>query len=107
MDCGARQLFIYYRVQSGRASDAIAAALRMQDDLRALHHGLLTSLLRRPATDAEPHVTLMETYAIDAAVAPQGVGAALQGAIERAAEAALGALIVDRRHVEVFDTCAS
>jgi hypothetical protein len=104
MHRGARQLFIYYRVQALQAEEAMAAVRSMIGALQACHVGLQAALLRRPTEESE--VTLMETYALDASVSPGGVDTALQAEIEARAQAALGGLLASRRHVEVFDTCA-
>ena len=101
MTPGARQLFIYYRVAPDRASEVKAAALALQRRLRAEHAGLVAALLERPGTVQRPDTTLMETYAVDAAVSPHGVDDALASRIEMLA-AALGV----ERHVEVFTPCA-
>jgi quinol monooxygenase YgiN len=105
MRCGARQLFIYYRVNAAQANEAVAAASSMQRVLREHHAGLQTALLRRPDND-QSDITLMETYALDAAVAPHGITAELQAAIDAQAAVSLGALVAGARHVEVFDLCA-
>jgi hypothetical protein len=96
---GTRQLFIYYRVAEAHADAAIAAAQEMQAALTARRPGLRAALLYRPEA-ADGGITLMETYAVDAEVAPQGVGAALQAEIE-----ALARTRAIRVHVEVFDEC--
>lgn len=101
MTLGARQLFIYYRVAPGRAGAVKAAAQALQQQLRAQHRGLHAALFERPGTPQRPETTFMETYAVDAAVSPQGVDDGLASRIEALA-AALGA----ERHVEVFTACA-
>jgi len=96
-----RRLFIYYRVAAVRADEAVARARQMQQALRAQDALLHAELLRRP--DAiDSHVTLMETYARDAA----GIDPALRARIESEALAALAGLVVGERHVEVFEPCA-
>lgn len=105
MRCGARQLFIYYRVNAAQANEAVAAASSMQRVLRERHAGLQTALLRR-TDDDQPDITLMETYALDAAVAPHGITVELQATIEAQAVVSLGALVTGARHLEVFDLCA-
>lgn len=102
---GARQLFIYYRVSAAQADAAVAAAARMQAALRDRHTGLRALVLRRCGT-ADPEVTLMETYALDASASPRGVGAPLQAEIEHEAANALAGITLGARHVEVFDACA-
>ncbi len=100
MIAGTRQLFIYYRIGAHEAGDVIAAVREMQRALCMRHDGLKAELLQRPRSDTT-ELTLMETYAIDAAVSPPGIDTTLAEQIE-----ALGARIVPARHVEVFDTCA-
>lgn len=100
-----RELFIYYRSPMERAGELAAAALAMQAALRERHPGLATRLLRRPEAMDGLH-TWMETYATDPTRAPQGVDTTLEGAIADAA-LVLAPLITGRRHVEVFDSCAS
>lgn len=106
MTFGTRRLFIYYRVHAAQLADALAAAARLQSLLCASHPGLRAELLRRPDVE-DSHVTLMETYTMDAAVAPHGVDAGLQAAIDTEARTLLGHWVAGVRHVEVFDTCAS
>jgi len=105
MRCGARQLFIYYRVNAAQANEAVAAASGMQRLLRERHAGLQTALLRRSDND-QPDVTLMEIYAFDATLAPDGVTVLLQAAIESQAAVSLSALVNGTRHLEVFELCA-
>jgi hypothetical protein len=106
MASGRRQVFIYYRVRLAQSDTAIDAAHRMQQTLCDRWPGLRVALMRRPDTDNTTEVTLMETYALDAAVAPHGIDHALQDHIEALAQAELGTFISGARHVEVFDTCA-
>ena len=101
MTLGARQLFIYYRVAPSRAGAVKRAAQALQQHLRAPHRGLHTALFERPGTPQRPETTLMETYAVDAAVSAQGVDDGLASHIETLA-AGLGV----ERHVEVFTACA-
>jgi hypothetical protein len=105
MSCGRRQLFIYYRVDTAQSRGAIDAVHAMQRALCESCTGLQAGLLRRPDTE-QSIVTLMETYAIDAAISPLGIDAALQAAIEARARSVLSDLITGTRHVEVFDACA-
>lgn len=101
MTPGARQLFIYYRVDPSRAEAVQAAVRGMQQRLRDEHPGLHAALLQRPGTPQRPELTFMETYAVDADVAPHGVSEAVAAHIE-----ALAAALGVERHVEVFTACA-
>lgn len=101
MTPGARQLFIYYRVAPGRAGAVKAAAQALQQRLRTEQPGLRAALLERPGTPQRPETTLMETYALDAAVSPHGVDDVLASRIE-----ALAAALGVERHLEVFTACA-
>ncbi|MBC8058426.1 MAG: DUF4936 family protein [Rhizobiales bacterium] len=100
-----RELFVYYRVREVDAAAARTAAQQMQATLRARHSGLTARLLMRPETrDGEQ--TWMETYAVDAVAAVDGVGQSLQSAIEAEA-GALQPFLAGPRHTEVFVACAS
>lgn len=99
-----RELFVYYRVRSADAAVASAAAHAMQTQLRARHPELIARLLCR-ADSGGGDQTWMETYAADPARAPQGIGVALQAAIDEAARA-LQPWQVGPRHTEVFVACA-
>ncbi len=102
MAAGRRQLFIYWQCASANARAALAAARALQQALRERHPGLICTLyLRSDATG--PESTLMETYAVDACPMPEGLGPALQQAIDAAAVAALTPWQRGVRHVEVFD----
>jgi len=106
MPAGRRQLFVYWRCAGADAAAALAAARSLQSTLRDRHPGLRCALyLRSDATT--PEATLMETYALDAALRPGGLDAALQQAIDEAAVAAMGAWQRGVRHVEVFDAVES
>lgn len=100
---GTRRLFTYYRLDTAHAAETVATVGAMQQALRRRHPGLHAALLCRTDTAS---TTLMETYALDAEVAPQGVDVALQAAIEAEARRRLGDALAARRHVEVFDACA-
>ncbi len=93
-------LFIYWKVAPPAAAAALAAAREWQAALRAAWPGLRTGLYQRAdrAARAESDITVMETYA-----APDGVGDAVQAAIDAAGTAGLQALGAPRRHVEVFE----
>lgn len=97
---GPRQLFIYYRVASGRAAAARLAIEALQARLRLALPGLRTQLLRRP-DEKDGLQTWMEVYAH-----PDGVSLRAQEHIEAAARE-LQALCPGPRHVEVFVPCAS
>jgi uncharacterized iron-regulated membrane protein len=106
MALGARRLFIYYRVTVVDAAVCRAEAAQLQRRLAAAHPGLVAELLQRPDTGAQALATLMESYAVDAAAAPDGVDVALQASIEAEGAAALGARTIGERHTEVFVACA-
>lgn len=102
---GTRRLYVYYRVPLGRLRDVLAQVRRTQDRLVDAHPGLQTGLLRRPEL-RDGDVTLMETYAVDAAGAPAGLDQPLIDQIERTLGAALADLPCGARHAEIFDACA-
>jgi hypothetical protein len=99
-----RELFIYYRSSLENADALQAKALDLQARLQARHTGLVTRLLRRPASSDEQW-TWMETYARPES--PEGVSEALQREIDTAAGMVLAPLIDGPRHTEVFIACAS
>ena len=100
-----RELFVYYRVTTEQAAQALVVALAMQARLQRAQPPLRMRLLRRPeAVDGQQ--TWMETYATDAAAAPEGIDARLQAIIETAA-VVLQPWIAGARHTEVFISCAS
>lgn len=105
MTLGARQLFTYYRVARADAPHAVSAAKSLQARLLQQHPGLHANLLWRPGLTDE-YVTLMEIYAVDAAVSPQGIDDALQSHIELAAAPAMAPTAIGPRHVEIFQACA-
>jgi len=102
---GRRRLFVYYRVGAAQAGAAIAAATRTQARLCERHAGLRAELMRRPEV-SDALITLMETYACDAAISADGVDAALQRDIEAEASLSMAPWTVGMRHAEVFDACA-
>ena len=102
---GRRRVYVYYRVAAPQAESAVATALALQSRLCARHGGLRAELMRRPQA-AEGQVTLMETYARDAAVDIDGIDAALMRDIDAEASRAFAHLALGARHVEVFDACA-
>ena len=102
MPAGRRQLFVYWRCAGTDTPPALAAAQALQRTLRTCHMGLLCSLYLRCDANA-PDATLMETYAVDAGLRPEGLDAMLQQAIEAAAVEALLPWQSGARHVEVFD----
>jgi len=95
-----RELFIYYRVRSGKALAAQDAVTQLQARLRTLSPRLIARLLRRPDEENELQ-TWMETYALD-----NGITEAMQAHIEAEAVALLP-LIEGPRHVEAFVACVS
>jgi hypothetical protein len=105
MQLGRRRLFIYYRVDAAHAQHAMAAAARAQSALIERHEGLQAMLLRRPET-SDAQITLMETYARNAASEPHGVDERLQAEIEQMLAHALAGFIAGERHAEVFEPCA-
>jgi hypothetical protein len=98
-----RELFIYYRTTLENAEVLQTAALAMQARLRARHPGLQARLMCCPEP-ANGLLTWMETYALPSGSV--GINESLQHDIEVDAQAALPALIIGRRHVEVFTACA-
>jgi hypothetical protein len=93
----ARELFIYWKVAAEQASQALAAAHRLQAALRTRHPGLETRLYRRLEIQ-DGRGTIMETYSRAA-----GVDESLQSAIEAAASLHLRPWQTTARHVEVFE----
>lgn len=91
-----RQLFVYWKTGTAMANEATRAAASMQAALMRRHAGLAATLFRR-ADDAGTQVTLMEVYA-----SAEGIGAALQAAIEQAAGKSLAPYLAGTRHAEVF-----
>ncbi len=104
MACGRRQLFIYYRLTPGEEAVTVRRLIQAQhalmDDLAGLH----ASLLRRPPMPGLP-ITLMEAYAMDAGIDPEGVSPQTQLLIEQTIATHLGSGIDGLRHVEVFEAC--
>jgi len=95
----ARELFVYWKLDAGRAEGAAAAVAAMQAELMRAHPGLQSRVYRRSDTRGDI-ATLMETYAnADEA----GVGAAWQAAIEAAAARHLADWCAGPRHVEAFE----
>ena len=103
---GRRQLFIYWRVAGGDAASAQAAARQLQASLRNAQAGMHAALFVRSDTLAD-EATFMETYALAAQVAADGIPAALQQHIVEAGRLALQPWLRTARHVEVFDACAA
>ena len=109
---GARRLYLYYRVPAAELDAALQAAATMQQRLRTAHPGLRAELLCKCADDGatgEPAAhepTLMEIYrregSEEGAACGHGIDAALQAAIDSAAQQSLGGFVSGRRHVEVF-----
>lgn len=98
-----RELFIYYRVNTGRRDEVLAAVTAMQAQLRARHPQLVARLLQRDDLHAE-FDTWMETYSTATTRDTQGVDLALQAEIAEAAWALLP-LVDGPRHTEVFNPC--
>jgi hypothetical protein len=107
MRVGSRRLFIYYRLDPRHLAAASEAVAGVQQALRTQHPGLIAELLIAPA--AGPARTLMETYAMEAAIRADGIDDALQAAIVDGTSAALATWVAPAdRHLEVFLTlCAS
>lgn len=100
-----RELYVYYRVPAAVVDRTERELRDLQADLRSAHPGLRTRWLRRPA-DPGITQTWMEIYALDPAVAPDGIDAQLERAIESSAARCLTG-IEGPRHVEAFLACAS
>lgn len=101
-----RELFVYYRVRTTDASDALCEVRALHDELRAELPQLRMRLLRRPA-ESDGMQTWMETYALEpqGAADVAGVDAAIEHRIESAAARRLTRM-VGSRHVEPFIPCA-
>ena len=98
-----RELYVYYRVAPASWRDAMVAAQRLQQRLRAEHAGLNARVLRRADEPNAEAVTLMEVYTFDAR--PGGVDAALEAHIVATATA-LDSWRIGDRHVERFEVPA-
>jgi hypothetical protein len=102
MPLGQRQLFIYWHV-AGRDLPAALNALRdWRFGLLAQQPGLRCGLYQRVGT-AQADATVMESYAIDAALPHPGIDDALCRYIDQAGHAQLQHWLRGARHVEVFD----
>jgi Domain of unknown function (DUF4936) len=99
MALGRRELFVYWKVQSRVAADALSATRAMQRTLQASHPALHMRLYLRD-DGRSGLATLMETYALDSGT--DGIDAALRQSIEQAA-ATLVRWQSGARHVEVFE----
>ncbi len=98
---GARELFVWYRVQGDRAERARAEVNAMQRTLEARCPGLHACLLMRD--DGSGPQTWMETYAsTEATTHPHGINDVTQALIETAAVPIRHWLDSDR-HVEGFE----
>lgn len=104
MPLGKRQLFLYWRVTRADARVAMQAMRDLQRQLQGQYPGLRAGLYVRSEPSAS-EATLMETYAVDAMHATQGLGVDLQRHIERAGTELLQPWLRGARHVEVFDAC--
>lgn len=100
-DAAATELYVYYRAPTA-ADESLALAIgAAQRGLEARHPGLRSRLLRRPEP-TNGQTTWMETYRH-----AEGVDAALEAAIDAAAQFALQGLGAGERHVERFVPCVS
>jgi hypothetical protein len=90
-----RELYIYYRVSTERATAAWKIAESLQQSLVDRYPGLVARLLRKEGGAPEMQ-TWMEIY-----TAPSGVSRAIQADIDESA-VALSPHISGERHVEVF-----
>jgi hypothetical protein len=104
MPLGKRQLFLYWRVTSADARVAMRAMRDLQRQLQGQYRGLRAGLYLRSELSAG-EATLMETYAIDATQAVQGLDVGVQRHIEQAGAALLQPWLRGTRHVEVFEAC--
>lgn len=104
MPLGKRQVFVYWRVASADARVAMQAMRDLQRRLQGQYPGLRAGLYVRSEPSAS-EATLMETYAVGAMYAAQGLDADLQRHIERAGAALLLPWLRGARHVEVFEAC--
>lgn len=94
---GQRQLYIYWKTHDVNA--ALAAATRMQTELKNRIAGLEAELLQRDST-SDGRYTLMEIYRH-----PQGIDGPLQTLIGHAAGPAVSTLMASPRVVEAFWPC--
>lgn len=99
-----RELFVYYRVRAGLEAHALVIVEAFQMGLRQQRPGLMARLLRRPVEPGSAQ-TWMETYAVSAGAAGDGIDSDCQRQIEVAA-APLAGCIDGERHVEVFVSVA-
>ena len=102
MPLGQRQLFIYWRVAGSNLPAALNALRQWQAGLMAQQPGLRCGLYQRTGT-AQADATVMESYAIDAALPHPGIDDALCRYIDQAGHAQLQHWLRGARHVEVFD----
>lgn len=89
---------MYYRVAAADLAAVVDAVRALQQDLRTEFPGLQAELLRRPGTDANGAVTLMEVY-----VLPPGLDGT---ALEVRTAACSARWLQGSRHVERFEALA-
>jgi hypothetical protein len=104
MPPGQRQLFINWRVACADVAVALRSMRAVQAQLRLNHAALRTELFQRTLASAS-EATLMETYALAAHAAREGIDSAMQQRIEAAGVEALQPWLRGARHVEVFVAC--
>lgn len=98
---GARELFVWYRVEGHLAERAHAEVIAMQRTLEARCPGLHARLLIRD--DGSGPQTWMETYAsTEATTHPHGIDDSTQALIETAA-VPIRRWLDGNRHVEGFE----
>jgi Domain of unknown function (DUF4936) len=99
---GRRQLFIYWRVKHRDLAAALQALRDWQSTLCAEYPALRCAAYQRSDVPAD-EATVMESYALEAARAGDGIDEALQQHIDAAGRIALARWLHGQRHVEVFD----
>ena len=100
---GRRQLFVYWRVAGADPQAAVQVLQALHAQWSAQWPGLVTGLYLR--TDDPARVTMMETYALQADVAPQGLTPEQLGPLLDAADQATATWRYGARHPEWFDHC--
>lgn len=89
-------LFIYFRLTSSSAPDALQRLAAMQADLRARHPGLTARLMARTDSQGAPEPTWMETYE-----QVHGLSEAFLADLQTAVQS-LPAGLIGPRHTESF-----
>lgn len=89
-------LFIYFRLDASKASQALHRLAAMQDELRARHPGLQARLLARTDNQDVTEHTWMEIYEH-----PQGLSSAFLADLQSAVRSLPEGLIAPR-HTESF-----